>query len=107
MWKIETSMPTSVHLPSFVVNQDASRAEPGTVSICFVNAALEPVRARHLDVDTIIKELGLTPDVLRAPHTHAVDALKALKKKVGSLRVGREPECHLSLGTSHIELTDS
>jgi AraC-like DNA-binding protein len=37
------------------------------VSICFVNAALEPVRARSLDAAAIIQQLGISPALLKTP----------------------------------------
>src|ERR1700732_4401159 len=42
-------------------------AEPGTVAICFVAAALESVRARHLDPDRLLNEVGLSPGLLMVP----------------------------------------
>jgi AraC-like DNA-binding protein len=45
----------------------AVRAEPGTVAICFVAAALEAVRARHLDADEMLLEVGLSPALLQIP----------------------------------------
>jgi AraC-like DNA-binding protein len=43
------------------------RAEPGTVAICFVAAALESVRARHMDVDGLLARVGLSPGLLQVP----------------------------------------
>ena len=43
------------------------RAEPGTVSICFVAAALEGVRARHMDADALLARVGLSPSLLTVP----------------------------------------
>jgi AraC-like DNA-binding protein len=43
------------------------RAEPGTVAICFVAAALESVRARHLDADRLLAQVGLSPSLLQVP----------------------------------------
>ena len=45
----------------------ASRAEPGTVAICFVAAALQSVRARELDPDGLLARVGLSPGLLQAP----------------------------------------
>jgi len=42
-------------------------AEPGTVAICFVEAALESVRARHLDADQLLISVGLSPSLLQVP----------------------------------------
>ena len=42
-------------------------AEPGTVAICFVAAALESVRARHLDPDRLLTQVGLSPSLLQVP----------------------------------------
>jgi AraC-like DNA-binding protein len=43
------------------------RAEPGTVAICFVAAALEGVRARQLDPDRLLTQVGLSPGLLLVP----------------------------------------
>jgi AraC-like DNA-binding protein len=43
------------------------RAEPGTVAICFVAAALESVRARHMDTDRLLTQVGLSPGLLQVP----------------------------------------
>lgn len=43
------------------------RAEPGTVAICFVAAALESVRARHMDTDALLARIGLSPGLLQVP----------------------------------------
>ena len=43
------------------------RAEPGTVAMCFVAAALESVRARHMDADRLLAQVGLSPGLLQAP----------------------------------------
>jgi AraC-like DNA-binding protein len=43
------------------------RAEPGTVAICFVAAALESVRARRLDADRLLVQVGLSPALLQVP----------------------------------------
>ncbi len=45
----------------------ARAAEPGTIAICFVTAALESVRARRLDADELLRKVGLSPALLRAP----------------------------------------
>ena len=42
-------------------------AEPGTVAISFVVAALAPVRARHMDVDALLRAVELSPNLLLAP----------------------------------------
>ncbi len=42
-------------------------AEPGTISICFVSAALESVRARGLDADALLRAVGLSPHLLEVP----------------------------------------
>jgi AraC-like DNA-binding protein len=44
-----------------------SRAEPGTIAICFVEAALASVRARHLDADALLLQVGLSPSLLYSP----------------------------------------
>jgi AraC-like DNA-binding protein len=43
------------------------RAEPGTVAICFVVAALEAVRERNLDADGLLTRVGLSPSLLAIP----------------------------------------
>jgi AraC-like DNA-binding protein len=43
------------------------RAEPGTVAICFVAAALASVRARQLDADGLLTRVGLSPALLQVP----------------------------------------
>jgi AraC-like DNA-binding protein len=49
-----------------VVTQ-VGRAEPGTIAICFVAAALESVRARHMDADELLLRVGLSPTLLQVP----------------------------------------
>jgi AraC-like DNA-binding protein len=44
-----------------------ARAEPGTVSICFVAAALEAVRERGLDVEEILTRVGLSSSLFDIP----------------------------------------
>jgi AraC-like DNA-binding protein len=44
-----------------------ARPEPGTVAICFVAAALDAVRARHIDPDPLLIEVGLSPALLQMP----------------------------------------
>lgn len=48
-------------------SRDIPRREPGTVAICFVAAALEAVRARDLDADALLAEVGLSPALLQIP----------------------------------------
>ena len=43
------------------------RAEPGTVAICFVAAALDSVRARQMDTDALLARVGLSPNLLQVP----------------------------------------
>ena len=45
----------------------AARTEPGTIAICFVAAALESVRARHMDADALLVQVGLSPGLLQVP----------------------------------------
>src|ERR1700730_11639323 len=47
---------------------EAARSEPGTIAICFVAAALESVRARRLDADALLKQVGLSPGLLHSSH---------------------------------------
>src|SRR5258708_15613207 len=42
-------------------------AEPGTIAICFVAAALESVRARGLNADEMLAKVGLSPSLLQVP----------------------------------------
>src|SRR3984957_7234420 len=46
--------------------REATRSEPGTIAICFVAAALESVRARRLDADALLKQVGLSPGLLNS-----------------------------------------
>jgi hypothetical protein len=43
------------------------RAEPGTVAICFVAAALQAVRERHMDAEALLSRVGLSPSLLLVP----------------------------------------
>lgn len=45
----------------------AGGAEPGTVAICFVAAALASVRARQMDADALLLRVGLSPALLQMP----------------------------------------
>ena len=42
-------------------------AEPGTIAICFVAAALQSVRARALNADEFLADVGLSPSLLDVP----------------------------------------
>src|SRR5271168_192524 len=42
-------------------------AEPGTIAICFVAAALQSVRTRNLDPDQMLAAVGLAPSLLQVP----------------------------------------
>jgi AraC-like DNA-binding protein len=56
------------HLPVGAGNvTPVGRSEPGTVAICFVAAALESVRARHMDADALLTQVGLSPSLLQVP----------------------------------------
>jgi AraC-like DNA-binding protein len=46
---------------------EAARSEPGTISICFVAAALENVYRRRLDAEALLKEVGISPALLAVP----------------------------------------
>src|SRR5579859_1255835 len=46
---------------------ETAQSEPGTIAICFVAAALESVRARRLDADALLKDVGLSPGLLHSP----------------------------------------
>jgi AraC-like DNA-binding protein len=45
----------------------AARAEPGTIAIHFVVAALESVRARGLDAEALLERVGLSASLLQVP----------------------------------------
>ena len=45
----------------------ARSSEPGTIAICFVAAALQSVRARHMNADELMAEVGLLPSLLQVP----------------------------------------
>ncbi len=42
-------------------------AEPGTIAICFVAAALQSVRARDLNADELLANVGLSSSLLQVP----------------------------------------
>jgi len=42
-------------------------AEPGTISICFVAAALQSVRARNLNAEELLANVGLSSSLLQVP----------------------------------------
>jgi AraC-like DNA-binding protein len=42
-------------------------AEPGTIAICFVAAALQSLRGRHLDADDLLAKVGISPSLLQVP----------------------------------------
>ena len=42
-------------------------AEPGTIAICFVAAALQSVRGRNLDADDLLAKVGLSSSLLQVP----------------------------------------
>ena len=42
-------------------------AEPGTIAICFVAAALHSLRARNLNADELLARVGLSPGLLQVP----------------------------------------
>src|ERR1700685_2702391 len=48
---------------------EAARSEPGTIAICFVAAALQSVRARGLDADGLLRQIGLSPGLLQSSQT--------------------------------------
>jgi AraC-like DNA-binding protein len=48
---------------------EAARSEPGTIAICFVAAALESVRARGLDAEGLLRQIGLSPGLLQSSQT--------------------------------------
>jgi AraC-like DNA-binding protein len=55
------------HLPNALERAavaEAAPSEPGTIAICFVAAALESVRARRLDADALLHQVGISPALL-------------------------------------------
>src|SRR5260370_17342745 len=42
-------------------------AEPGTIAICFVASAVQSARARNLDADELLANVGLSPSLLQVP----------------------------------------
>jgi AraC-like DNA-binding protein len=44
-----------------------STAEPGTIAICFVAAALQSVHGRNLDADELLANVGLSSSLLQTP----------------------------------------
>ena len=42
--------------------------EKGSVSICFVDEALACIRQRGLDADALLKQAGISPELLGSPH---------------------------------------
>src|SRR5579863_1706332 len=57
--------------PAATSNREAAAAtrpaEPGTISICFVAAALQSVRDRGLNADELLTDVGLSPSLLDVP----------------------------------------
>jgi AraC-like DNA-binding protein len=47
--------------------ESVSSAEPGTIAICFVAAALQSVRARDLNADELLANVGLSSTLLQMP----------------------------------------
>ncbi len=45
----------------------ARQAEPGTIAICFVASALQSLRARDLDADEFLAQVGLSSSLLDVP----------------------------------------
>jgi AraC-like DNA-binding protein len=45
----------------------ARPAEPGTISICFVAAALQSIRDRNMNADEFLANVGLSPSLLLVP----------------------------------------
>jgi AraC-like DNA-binding protein len=45
----------------------ARAAEPGTIAICFVAAALQSVQARNLNADELLANIGLSSSLLQVP----------------------------------------
>src|SRR5277367_291492 len=50
-----------------VQNTQNASAEPGTIAICFVAAALQSVRGRSLNADELLANVGLSAGLLQVP----------------------------------------
>src|SRR5271169_3517595 len=50
-----------------VQNTQNASAEPGTIAICFVAAALQSVRGRNLNADELLANVGLSASLLQVP----------------------------------------
>ncbi len=62
-----TSSTDSRELRGAATAAAARSAEPGTIAICFVAAALQSVRARNLNEDELLARVGLSPTLLQVP----------------------------------------
>jgi hypothetical protein len=45
----------------------ARSAEPGTIAMCFVASAVQSARARNLNADELLANVGLSPSLLQVP----------------------------------------
>jgi AraC-like DNA-binding protein len=66
------SLPRNSHtdpgeLNRTAISQAVRTAEPGTIAICFVAAALQSVRGRDLDADDLLAKVGLSSSLLQVP----------------------------------------
>ena len=49
------------------MHRNSHTPEPGTISICFVAAALQSVRGRNLNADELLAKVGLSSSLLQVP----------------------------------------
>jgi len=74
---VESTTPSAARLASAplqsqrgsrgILRQAPNAPEPGTIAICFVAAALQSVRARDLNADELLAQVGLSPNLLQVP----------------------------------------
>lgn len=55
-------------LPAKLVAMDTGRQGKGSVAICFVDEALACIRQRGLDQDALLRQAGISPELLRLPN---------------------------------------
>jgi AraC-like DNA-binding protein len=64
--------------------------EKGTIAICFVEAALDAVRARGLDAEALLVQVGIAPSLLNAPQARVSPAHYAALWRLIAERLGDE-----------------
>lgn len=55
-------------LPSKLAAMDTKSLEKGSISICFVHEALACIRSRGMDQSTLLRQAGISPELLVSPH---------------------------------------